>query len=154
MNRSPYTYAVRRSSPKERPANSAPRVSRSTVWGLALLRVVVGLVFFLEGGQKLLKLALSDAASVGAVIALHGLPFASLSGLAMILLQFFGGFALLLGVWSRGVAILLALLTALLTVSVHVPNAFVTERGGYEYPIVLLAATIAIALANRDDAAP
>jgi putative oxidoreductase len=67
------------------------------------------------------------------------------------LVEFLGGLALIVGLFTRVVAILLTLdmLVALLTV--HLPGGFFTTNG--ESPLMLLAAAIGLALGGPGEAA-
>ena len=73
---------------------------------LAILRVVVGLVFLVHGGQKLFVYGF---AGVGAGFAQMGIPMASVVGPVIGLLEFFGGAAILFGLLTRLAGLGLAL---------------------------------------------
>jgi putative oxidoreductase len=119
-------------------------------WGLAILRVVVGLVFLGHGFQKLFLIGFGGVAGM---LGGQGVPAPGLFAVIVTLVEFLGGLALIVGLFTRIAAILLAvdMLVAILTV--HLPNGFFVNNGGYELPLVLLAANVALALAGPGEAA-
>jgi putative oxidoreductase len=111
--------------------------------GLAVLRVVVGLVFLVHGYQKLFVMGIPGVTEFFTQI---GAPLPGLSAPLVSVLEFAGGIALILGVLTPVVAALLAadMLGAILLV--HLPNGFSVSAGGYEFVLTLLAASLALAL--------
>jgi putative oxidoreductase len=81
-----------------------------------LLRVVAGLLFFQHGGMKLLGWFGGMPGSAGSTA-----PLMSQMGLAGVL-EFFGGIAILLGLLTRPVAILLSGEMAVAYWQVHAPS--------------------------------
>ena len=128
----------------------ADKVIRMQGRGLAILRVVVGVVFLAHGLEKLL---VSGFAGVAGFFGELGVPAAGLFAGLVTLLEIFGGAALILGLFTRVVAIPLAadMLTA--TLLVHVPNGFFVQNGGYELTLLLLAGSVALAVAGPGSAA-
>ena len=130
------------------PASSLPaRASGSHRTDLALLvlRIVVGLVFAIHGGQKLF------AYGFGGVIGSFGkmgIPIPALTGPVVTLVEFLGGLALILGVVTRWAALLIAIDMVGAILFVHIGKGFFSQNGGFEYPLSLLAATVALALAG------
>jgi putative oxidoreductase len=117
-------------------------------WGLAVVRVVVGIVFLIHGFQKLFLMGFGGVAGfLGGL----GVPAPGLFAVIVTLVEFLGGLALIVGLFTRVVAILLALdmLVALLTV--HLPGGFFATNG--ELPLVLLAATVGLVIAGPGEAA-
>ncbi|GAB4423471.1 MAG: DoxX family protein [Anaerolineae bacterium] len=114
-------------------------------WGLVVLRVVVGLVFLVHGGQKLLMFGLGGTAGFFGSL---GIPLPMVAAVVVIAVELLGGLALLLGLGTRYVALLLAgdMLVAILTV--HLPAGFFVSDGGYEFVLTLLAASLFFALAG------
>lgn len=110
---------------------------------LALVRAIVGIVFLAHGLQKLLVFHYA-----GVVGAFHqmGIPAASVSaGLAMGA-ETLGGLLLLIGLFTRVAAIPVAFTMLVAIVQVHLQHGFFAQGGGYEYPLTLLVATIALAI--------
>ena len=120
-------------------------MSRSSAgdWGLAILRIVVGLVFVMHGGQKLFVYGIDGVAGS---LAKTGLPLPYVSAVLATAAEFGGGLALLLGLHTRWAAVPVAItmLTAMLTV--HLKRGFFLP--GVEYTLTLLAAAIALMLAG------
>ncbi len=106
--------------------------------GLLVLRMALGIIFMSHGYPML-------AHRTGATQALfvqHGLPgyFVLISGV----LEVFGGGLLLLGLFTRGAALLLALEMALLMWKVYPPHSYLAVHE-YAYPLALAAGCFALA---------
>jgi putative oxidoreductase len=113
--------------------------------GIAVLRVVVGIVFLAHGAQKLFVHGFGGVTHMFA--GMH-IPLAHESAILVTLVEFLGGIALILGLGTRWAAILLAIDMAVAIGKVHLRNGFFSSGGGYEYPLTLLAALIALTLAG------
>jgi putative oxidoreductase len=117
------------------------RVNLTTPWGIALLRVVTGIIFLMHGQQKLFEFGIGGV--TGMMTGL-GVPAPGLMAIILTLVEFVGGIALILGAFTRIAALLVTIdvLTAMFLV--HLPNGFFATSGGIE--LVLLLATVAITL--------
>jgi putative oxidoreductase len=113
-------------------------------WGSTALRVAAGYVFLVHGAQDLFQFGFSGVA--GTFESLN-IPVPFVSAVIVTLVEFFGGIALVLGVFTRWAAALLAIdmLVAVMVVLFE-PSRF--QKGGVELPLMMLGASIALALSG------
>jgi len=112
--------------------------------GLAALRIVVGVIFLMHGGQKLFMGFHNVAGFLGSL----GIPLPTLAAIVLTLVEFVGGIALVLGFLTRYAAALLVIDMLVAIITVHAKNGFFTSKGGVEFPLLLLVANISLALAG------
>ncbi|HVX66905.1 MAG TPA: DoxX family protein [Bryobacteraceae bacterium] len=110
--------------------------------GIALLRIMVGVVFLAHGSQKLFVMGVGN---VGGFLAQIGVPAAPVMGVVLTLTEFLGGLALVLGLFTRWAALLLAFAMLVAVSAVHLQNGFFLPRG-FEYALTLLVANVGLAL--------
>jgi putative oxidoreductase len=100
------------------------------------VRAATGLFLVPHGAQKLFGLfgGYGPEATGQFFASKLGLPasFAVLAGI----IEFFGGIALALGLFTRPVAALVFGLMAVAVVEVHLPAGYFWSDGGYEYPLL------------------
>jgi putative oxidoreductase len=117
---------------------------RTAVYGLALLRITLGVMFVAHAGLKYVVFTMPGFAGFLGYI---GLP--SLLAWPIVLAELVGGVLLIVGFQARlvSVALLPILLGALV---IHWPNGwiFTAKNGGWEYPAFLIAAQITHILAG------
>jgi len=106
--------------------------------GLLLLRAALGVIFFTHGFPKLTH----AGSGMQAVFVQHGLP-AQLVYVAAVL-ETFGGLLLVLGLFVRGAALLLAIEMFVAIVKVHSVHGIMAVHE-YEFPMALSAASLALA---------
>ena len=113
-------------------------------WGIALPRAVIGLVFLMHGGQKLSIWGLHNVAGFMGQV---GVPLPGVAAVVATLVEFLGGAALLLGLFTRWAALLLAfdMLAAMLLV--HLKAGFFLPNG-FEFALTLLGANVGRVLAG------
>jgi len=107
-------------------------------FGLLVLRFALGIVFFSHGYPKLVHFG----AGMQGFFIQHGLPgyFVYISGV----LEVFGGILLVLGLFTRGAALLLAIEMGIAIWKVHSANGYLAVHD-YEFPLALLAGSFALA---------
>jgi putative oxidoreductase len=114
--------------------------SRMQGFGVAVLRVVVGIVFFVHGAQKFFVIGVPG---VAAFLGHLGIPFPTLSAIVVSGVEFLGGLALLLGLFTRWAAGLLAIDMAVALLTVHLRGGFFVPKG-FEFVLTLLGASLAL----------
>lgn len=118
----------------------SPSSASSAPYGVALLRISLGVMWVAHALLKLLVFTLPGTAQFFASVGLPG-------GLAypVFAIELLGGLALVLGVYARQTALALVPVMAV-AAWVHVPNGWVhtSAGGGWEYPVFLIAASLAL----------
>jgi putative oxidoreductase len=121
--------------------------SNAGVSGL-VLRVPLGIILTAHGAQKLfgwfggygLEGTAGWMESVGFA---PGFVMALLAGSA----EFFGGILLMLGLLTRPAAVIAAF-TMAMAMTVHIGNGLFISNNGYEFALILLAASLALVLSG------
>lgn len=109
------------------------------------LRIPVGIIFAAHGAQKLFGwfggYGLEGTGQFFSSVGLNpGYLMALLAGGA----EFLGGLALVLGVVVRPAAASLAFAMLIAIFAVHFKKGFFLDKGGYEYALALLAASLSL----------
>jgi putative oxidoreductase len=120
------------------------RTSNRVDVALLLLRLAVGVVYIVHGGQKLFVFGFDGVAGA---MGQMGVPMPEVLGPAVALLEFFGGMALVVGLFTRLAALGLAVDALVATILVHLPNGFFAPNG-VEFTMTLAAVCLALALAG------
>jgi putative oxidoreductase len=118
--------------------------TRSQQFGLAVLRLVLGITMTAHGAQKLFVFGI---AGVQGAFAKMGAPLPMVTGPLVAGLEFFGGIAMAIGFLTRLVGLGLAIDMFGAIVIVHGAAGFFLPAG-YEFVLLLMAASAAMALAG------
>lgn len=118
------------------------RESNLKDWGIALVRVAVGVVFIAHGAQKLFVVGIPGVAGMMEKL---GIPSPTLAAMAVTGAEFLGGLAVLAGFFSRWAAIPIAFSMLVAAVTVHLKNGFFLP-GGVEYVFTLFLASVSLTL--------
>jgi putative oxidoreductase len=117
---------------------------KNSSWGLTVLRLIVGIVFLMHGGQKLFVIGFGGVAGyLGGL----GIPLPAVSAVVLTLAELLGGAALLLGLGTRSAALALAVDMFVAVLAVKLKGGFFAPAG-VEYELTMLAACICLALAG------
>lgn len=118
--------------------------SAMPAYGLALLRIALGVMWI---AHALLKPLVFGMAGTAQFLDSVGLP--GVLAWPLFLVELLGGLALVLGLFARQVALLLAPVMAV-AAWVHVPNGWVhtSPGGGWEYPVFLTLALLVLWLSG------
>lgn len=116
-----------------------------TTTGVTVLRIVVGFLFAAHGWQKFNEWTIEGTqAAFGDM----GIPLAEATAPVVAGLELVGGIALILGILTRPVAVLLTINMLGAIVLVHLTEGIFVENNGFELVLLLGAAAVAIALAG------
>lgn len=109
-----------------------------------VLRLVVGITFFMHGSQKVF--GAFGGGGIGGVanfLTQLGFPAPELMAYLLSFTELIGGIAVFLGVATQLFALLLAFTMGVAIFTVHFKNGFFAP-GGFEYPFVLGAACLSL----------
>jgi putative oxidoreductase len=118
----------------------ADRAPGSGDWGRLVLRVVLGLIFAVHGAQKVFVFGLDGTAGF---MAKNGVPLPMVAAIVVMAVELVGGLALILGLGTRVAAALIAIDMVVAMLLVSLKRSFM---GGYEFELMLLAASASLAL--------
>jgi len=112
----------------------------SNAYGVTLLRVSLGIMWIAHALLKLLVFTLPGTAQFFTSIGYPGFLAYPVFALELV-----GGIALVLGIYGRQVALVLVPIMAV-AATVHSGNGWVhtSPNGGWEYPVFLIMASIAV----------
>ena len=110
-------------------------------WGLVPLRIAVGTVFLLHGGQKLFVFGLAGTADIMGKL---GIPLPTLAATIVIAAELLGGLAIILGLYGRwaGAALAIEMLVAIPVA--RLSGGFFAPYG-FEFEFALLGACLTFA---------
>ena len=122
---------------------------------LLVLRVVLGVIFFMHGSQKVLGFFGGQGLTATIQFFQSKLGIPTVLGYTAAFTEFFGGIALILGLFTRLAALGIGINMVVATLKVHLANGFFLNwfcqsgKGhGYEYNLALIAMALALVLAG------
>ena len=127
-------------------AHTSHRSNLSTTadYGITVLRASLGVMWIAHALLKLFVFTLPGTAQFFQSVGLPGVL-----AYPVFAVELLGGTALLLGIYARQAALLLVPIMAVAT-TVHLGNGWVhtSQGGGWEYPVFLISASIALWLSG------
>ncbi len=112
------------------------KLEKYSKYGDLLLRVVIGLIFIIAGYGKLFGAPGIEGFS--GMLAGIGFPLAAALAVVIGIIELVGGLMLLVGLWTKIPATLLAIIMLVAVITVHLKNGWADFR----YPLLLFAALI------------
>lgn len=113
-------------------------------YGIALLRIILGIVFFAHGYLKFFKMGMDGV--VGFFTSL-GIPAPVLAAWGVTWLEMLGGIALILGIFTPVLGVLFAIEMAGVMLTAKRGQGFFAPKG-YEFELTLLVASLGLALSG------
>lgn len=104
------------------------------------LRVVVGVIFLVHGWQKLQ----GGVPGTAGFLATLGFPAPEFFAVLLIAAEVIGGALLIIGLYTHWAAKILSFVALVALVTVHLGKGFSMAGGGYEYILLILAASLSI----------
>ena len=111
--------------------------------GLLVLRVVLGVIMVVHGIDKLFTKSPSAIVEMFTNI---GIPNPEIFAWVAILVELLGGIALVVGLLTRLAALGIGLVIGGAIYYVHLANGFFNTEGGFEYQLLITAASAALVL--------
>lgn len=118
----------------------------SNDYTLALMRLVLGVIFLVHGGQKAMGWFGGHGWNGTMQMFTTGMGFPAFFAACAILAEFVGGILLIIGLLSRLAALAIAINMMVAILRVHLHNGLTGGPGGpgYELPLALLALCVLI----------
>jgi putative oxidoreductase len=110
-------------------------------WGIAGLRIIVGVIFFVHGLQKVFAFGFAGTTDF---LAGMSVPAPGLSAALLIGAELLGGLFLILGIFTKPATMVLAVDNFMALALVHIPNGFYVGNDGAEFVLTLLAVNLAL----------
>ena len=110
-------------------------------WGMVPLRLTVGLIFLMHGGQKLFVFGIPGTADIMGKI---GIPLPTLAAAIVITAECVGGLGILTGLFARWAGAILAIDMTVAIFAARLNGGFFSPYG-YEFELALLGACLTVA---------
>jgi len=125
-------------------------MSKENMLDLALfiLRLTLGGIFLAHGLQKLGVFGGEAVTGFAGMLQGLGMPNAETHAWAVSIIETAAGALLIFGILPRLSALSIAVIMSAAVIKVHAPKGFFMMDGGYEYPLLIIAASLVILLAG------
>ncbi len=127
-----------------------PTSEAATRWGLAFVRLALGIPMLISGVGKVLAIGpkpMGISGFAGFLTSL-GVPFPTVAAWGVGLIELVGGLLLVVGVAVRVVSALIAVDMVVATVLYHLPNGYPAGSNGIELTLVLTLIAAALVLSG------
>jgi putative oxidoreductase len=111
--------------------------------GLLILRLVLGIIMLYHGWPKVTNLGGVIEGFSG-----MGIPLPAVAAVFATVAEFVGGLLILIGAFTDIAGLLFAIDMLGAIIFVHAKNGFPVDKGGFEWPLALMAMALAVALAG------
>jgi putative oxidoreductase len=118
---------------------------------LFILRLVLGLVMFAHGAQKVLGLWGGHGMHATVTYFQENLNIPPVLTYLSMAAEFLGGLGLIVGLLGRVAALGIAVNMAVAIFVAHWDKGFFNDKGGFEFPLALLAMALALLLTGMGD---
>ena len=118
--------------------------ARQISFGLAVLRVFAGITICMHGYLKLFAMGIAGTTAFFTQV---GIPLPGIAAPLVAVLEFFGGIALIIGLFTRPIAALLAIDLLGAVLFVRMKGGFFAPNGT-EFELLLFAVFVSLALAG------
>ena len=109
------------------------------------LRLTVGITFLMHGSQKAFgAFGGGGIDGVTGFVTQLGFPMPMVMAHVLAYTEFLGGLGLILGAFTRFWAFLLSIVMVVAIFTVHLKNGFFADKGGFEFPFVILGSCLAL----------
>ncbi|ARN83452.1 hypothetical protein B1812_07000 [Methylocystis bryophila] len=127
-------------------AARVPLIERVGVYADALVRLTAGLLLMPHGAQKLFGLFGGPGLDGARTMFETKLGLHPWLAVAAGVIEFFGGAMLALGIATRPVALIIAIMMFYIVFGVHWHAGFFAQKGGFEYPLLWGVVALSYAL--------
>lgn len=119
-------------------------------WGLVILRIAVGVIFVIHGYSKFFKVPpVGGAANLAKFLGMMGIPAPLFLAWVVAIVEFPGGIALILGLFTRWIALLMAIDMVVAIWKAKMARGvkfWAQDTTGWEFDFLILAAALALML--------
>lgn len=115
-------------------------------WSTVFVRLGIGIIMVVHGAGKILQVGPASKSIAAFSKSLAGLGVPAPTSMAWIVgfVELLGGAFLIIGFLTQIAALLIAIDMAAAAMLVHIPNGFLASKGGTEFVLLLIFASVAL----------